>query len=203
MLLDVINKAMNKYFAADPEIATQLNQFNDQALLLKLTDIKQDFLITPKDSTLVVEEVTEQIEAENITTTIQSNIVSLLRLSLGANFQSLLQTDSIKIEGDTEFANELQNIVKEVEIDWEEIASKYVGDPIAYQLGIFAKRFHKYRKRSTENFRLDVSEYLQEESRIVPTRVEINKFVNDVDNLGADVERLEVRIERVLQAQNN
>ena len=123
--------------------------------------------------------------------------MNLVRIGLGADNQTMLNDGSLKIDGDVEFANQLHAIFKEVEIDWEEVASKYVGDTVAYQLGVYAKRFGSYGKRSVDNFRMDVSEYLQEESRILPTKVEINRFMSDVDNFDADVQRLEARISRL------
>ena len=116
---------------------------------------------------------------------------------MGAEYQAMLNNGSLKIEGDVEFANQLHSIFKEVDIDWEEVASKFVGDSAAYQLGVFAKRFRNYGKRSADNFRMDVSEYLQEESRILPTKVEINRFMSDVDDFDAHVQRIEARIQRL------
>jgi ubiquinone biosynthesis protein UbiJ len=45
-----------------------------------------------------------------------------------------------------------------------------------------------------------VSEYLQEESRITPTKIEVERFLNAVDALDADIERLEARTSRLMQA---
>ena len=50
-----------------------------------------------------------------------------------------------------EFANQLRSIFMQVDIDWEEIASKYVGDSVAYQTGLFVNRFKSYKKRSVNN----------------------------------------------------
>ena len=124
----------------------------------------------------------------------------MLRLGLGADYQSMLNSGVLKIEGDVELANQLRAIFMRVDIDWEEVASKCVGDSLAYQLGVFARRAKNYQLRSVENLRLDVSEYLQEESRITPTKVEIEKFLNDVDELDADIERLEAHTRRLVES---
>jgi ubiquinone biosynthesis protein UbiJ len=110
----------------------------------------------------------------------------------------MLNSGTLKIEGDVEFANQLRSIFMQVDVDWEEVASKYVGDSIAYQVGLFVNKFKKYKKRSMGNFYLDVSEYLQEESRILPTKVELDRFMSGVDDLDANVQRLEARIQRLI-----
>ena len=200
MLLKFINNSLKQYFNSDPEVAAQLQDLADQYLLLKLTDVKKQFLITPTDSSIVVTEYKNGEDKNEITTTIHSNVIALLRLGLGADYQSMLNSGVLKIEGDVELANQLRAIFMRVDIDWEEVASKYVGDSLAYQLGVFARRAKNYQLRSVENLRLDVSEYLQEESRITPTKVEIEKFLNDVDELDADIERLEARTRRLVEA---
>ena len=200
MLLKFINNSLKQYFNIDPEVAAQLQDLADQYLLLKLTDVKKQFLITPTDSSIVVTEYKNGEDKNEITTTIHSNVIALLRLGLGADYQSMLNSGVLKIEGDVELANQLRAIFMRVDIDWEEVASKYVGDSLAYQLGVFARRAKNYQLRSVENLRLDVSEYLQEESRITPTKVEIEKFLNDVDELDADIERLEARTRRLVEA---
>ncbi len=203
MLLKLINNVLQKYLDSDPEIAAKLNKFEGQRLLVHLTDIEKEFLLTPVNSSVVVSEhvVDEDASEEselNIMTTIHSNIISLTRMGLGAEYKSMLNSGSLKIEGDVEFANQLRSIFIQVDIDWEEIASKYVGDAVAYQIGLIANKFKNYKKRSIENFRLDVSEYLQEESRILPTKVELDRFMSGVDSLDANVQRLEARIQRLM-----
>ena len=203
MLLKLINNALKRYLDSDPEIAAKLNKFEGQCLLVHLTDIEKEFLVTPVNEGVVASEHVVSKDASDeselsITTTIHSNIISLARMALGAGYQSMLNSGSLKIEGDVEFANQLRSIFMQVDIDWEEIASKYVGDAAAYQVGLLVNKFKNYKKRSVDNFRLDVSEYLQEESRIVPTKVELDRFMSDVDNLDANVQRLEARIQRLM-----
>ena len=204
MLLKLINSTLKKYLDSDMEIAEKLNKFDGQCLFVYLNDIEKEFLVTLvhggiEVSENVADETTEE-GASQITTTIHSNIISLARMGLGAKYQSMLNSGALKIEGDIEFANQLRLIFMQVDIDWEEVASKYVGDAVAYQMGLFIKKFKNYKKRSVDNFSLDVSEFLQEESRIAPTKVELDRFMSGVDSLDANVQRLEARIQRLMNA---
>ena len=206
MLINLINNALKKYLDSDPEIAAKLSKFKGQCLLVHLTDIEKEFMVMPVNSGVVVSEhiVDEDASEEselNIAAIIHSNIISLARMGLGAEYQSMLSSGALKIEGDVEFANQLRSIFMQVDIDWEEVASKYVGDSVAYQVGLVVNKFKNYKKRSADNFRLDVSEYLQEESRILPTKVELDRFMSDVDDLDADVQRLEARIQRLMDSE--
>jgi ubiquinone biosynthesis protein UbiJ len=46
---------------------------------------------------------------------------------------------------------------------------------------------------------MNSSEYLQEEQELLPVRWEINEFVQESEDLRADVERLEARLQRLQQ----
>lgn len=199
MLLKFINKSIHKFFENDPDSALMLHEIEDKTLLLMLTDIKKQYLISPSDSTIIVNEYIIDDGDSEPDATVYATVLTSLRLALGGDYQSMLENGALRIEGDVELANQLRAILKSIDIDWEEIASKYVGDAAAYQMGVFSRRINNYRQKSVENFRLDVSEYLQEESRIVPTKIEIEQFLNSVDELDADIDRLEMRTKRLLE----
>ena len=198
MVLNLINRSIMKYFEYDASSAQMLDNLEGKILLIKLADIRKDFLLTNNNARIILNEVKNDNEEIIPDTIIQTTSASLIRLAMGAEYQSMLSAGNLHIEGDVELANQLYSIFKNIDIDWEEIVSKYIGDAAAYQIGIFAKRLKDYKDRSFENFRLDLSEYLQEESRIVPTNLELEKFLNNVDELEADIDRLEMRTKRII-----
>ncbi len=201
MLLTFINRSLRRYFNGDPEVAGQLGELEDQRILLNLTGLKKDFLITVENASIVVEEYRcGKEEVREIAATVHIGEAALLRLALGEEYTPMLKSGSLTIEGDVEPVNRLRAILMQVEVDWEEIASRYVGDSFAYQAGVFAQCAKNYLQRSVENFRLDVSEYLREESGVVPTRAETDRFLHDVDAFDADLERLEARVSRLVQS---
>ena len=51
--------------------------------------------------------------------------------------------------------------------------------------------------QTIDSLNADITEYMQEESRMLPHREEINEFLSSIDTLRADVDRLEKRIERL------
>ena len=66
---------------------------------------------------------------------------------------------------------------------------------MAHQLGKFAQHTKTRNVQLLKNTAENISEYLQEESLILPTRIEINRFMDQVDVLRADVDRLNTRLE--------
>ena len=70
-------------------------------------------------------------------------------------------------------------------------------DPLARQLGNLARGVADTVTKGAATLRQDVSEYLREESRLLPTAIEVDNFLEDVDRLQLDTDRLEARVQRL------
>ena len=64
----------------------------------------------------------------------------------------------------------------------------------------FARDATEFGRRAGDAFARNVSEYLSEESRDVPTRVEVEEFLEGVDRLREAVDRLEARVSAAARA---
>lgn len=103
----------------------------------------------------------------------------------------------IKIEGDVGLAQRFVGVLRQLDIDWEEWASRYVGDVMAYRAGRFAESIRDWADNSRRQFQQDVSEYLQEEVRLLAPRERVTRLMNDIDATRSDVERLAQRVKRL------
>ena len=117
---------------------------------------------------------------------------------LGTDRNQLIKDGDIEIIGDTHVASIFTNTLREIEIDWEELLAARVGDTLAYQVGMGAKKFSGFFQRVQENLRLDTRDYLQDSLQVAATQIEVDKFVLDVDELRAQVDRLEARLNRLV-----
>jgi ubiquinone biosynthesis protein UbiJ len=86
-----------------------------------------------------------------------------------------------------------------MDIDWSEPLADILGDELAYQLQISGNSFIKWGRESIKSFSMNVSEYLQEESRDVLTDTELEIFNTNVDQLREDVDRLQARLNSLLK----
>jgi len=107
-------------------------------------------------------------------------------------------TDSgIKIEGDIGLAQRFVGVLRGLDIDWEEWASRYLGDAMAHRAGRLAGSLRDWAANSRQQLREDVTEYLQEELRVLAPRERVQRLMNDIDATRSDVERLAQRIKRL------
>jgi ubiquinone biosynthesis accessory factor UbiJ len=119
--------------------------------------------------------------------------IAFMRL-LGPQPEAALRGGSVHIQGDAEIAQTFSELLKHARPDLEEELSRLVGDVAAHQLGNVARSLIGFGQRAAATFTQNVSEYLQEEGRDVPSRTEADEFIADVDKLRDDVERIEARI---------
>lgn len=124
---------------------------------------------------------------------ISGSPLSLLGL-VAKSPESQVRSGVVRIEGDAEAAQGFQNLLKAARPDLEEELSRLVGDVAAHQIGSLARGVFKAGQRAVTTFGQNLGEYLQEESRDVPTRLEVNEFTSDVDRLRDAVERAEARL---------
>lgn len=103
----------------------------------------------------------------------------------------------MEIIGDVGLAQQFQSIMKNMEIDWEEYLSHWMGDTLAHKLGNLFRDVREYVKETKNTIGMDISEYLRYEKEILTDQSEVDEFVAAVDFIRNDVERLRQRITRL------
>ena len=105
----------------------------------------------------------------------------------------------VRIEGDTELAKTLAKVLQGIRWDYEEDLSKVVGDISANKVSTLAKNSAREAKQQAVNFAEMATEYWQEENPLIAKKRHVEDFVQKVDVLRDDVERLEKRLAKLLK----
>ena len=121
---------------------------------------------------------------------------SLLSL-VGPGAPERVRSAGIRIEGDAEVAQRFQGLLQLAQPDFEEELARVIGDVAAHQVANVARGFLDWGRKAADSFSQNVAEYLQEEGRDVPSRVELEEFLEAVDHLRNDADRLEARLSRL------
>jgi ubiquinone biosynthesis accessory factor UbiJ len=102
----------------------------------------------------------------------------------------------MQINGDAETAQVFSRLLKQADLDWEELLSRYTCDAAAHQIGNLFRGLRAWGRDAAGRVSRDFAEYLQYETRDLPPRPEVEAFLNGVDRLRDDAERLEARLKR-------
>ena len=65
--------------------------------------------------------------------------------------------------------------------------------------GEASRQLLRFGKRTHDTFLRHLEEYLHEEARLLPTKLEVEDFIGNVQKLAQDVERIDARIKRLQQ----
>ena len=201
MLLIAINASLEAAFNAwlQLEASTHGQALNRlQALQGKLIRLH----ITNPDMQFDILPTTERIRvstdyAAEPDVTITGSALGFMRLATAEDSGKAMLAQGVTIAGDTGLGMQFSQILREVNIDWEELASRAVGDVMAHQLGQIARQSKGGLDETAHAMRLNTQEYLQEEARLVPAEAELKAYLDAVDDLRMDVDRLEARLKQL------
>ena len=197
-LLAAMEAALNQLFAMDPESFARLADFKGRVIAFHITDMDQWLYFFPDAQGM---QIISHYEGEP-DTVISGSLLAFAKMAMAEDHEktrSVFKGD-IKITGDMALGQHFQALFQQLNIDWEEHLSHITGDVIAHSLGNAARSVLGFGKKLFNSMGMDVSEYLQHETRDIASGPEIQHFNQQVDTIRNDVERAEVRIKRLEQA---
>lgn len=196
LIAPAVEATLNTYLRLDIEMASRLNTISGRLILLEIVGLDITLLVRVLNAKV---QVSEQLifEPDAI---IRGSPLALVRLGLATDVPSAVMRQNVEIRGDAEVGRVFRDVLASVEIDWEEVLARWVGDVPAHQIGKAVQTLIAAVSGAADRLRMDLSEYLQEEARVIPTRIEVEQFMDDVDSLRADLDRLEARLLRLPRA---
>lgn len=129
--------------------------------------------------------------------TVSGTPLTLLSL-VGPGAQGRLRSGAVTITGDAEVAQSFQELLRAAQPDLEEELSRLVGDVAAHQIGNVVRSVTGWGRKAAATLATNVGEYLQEESRDLVTRTEMEEFLASVDVLRESADRLRARMGRLV-----
>jgi len=127
---------------------------------------------------------------------ISGSLLTLASMAGESGVRSI-RAGSLELTGDPVLAEEFQQLLTYAKPDIEEELSGIVGDAAAHQLGEIARSVGNWSREARATMGANIREYLQEESRDLPSRYEVDRFAKRVGALRDDVDRLDARIKRL------
>jgi ubiquinone biosynthesis protein UbiJ len=190
---------VNRVLELDPELAQGLAELEGAVFEAHVLGVDKRFQLHPSATGVGVVLVGSdgQRPAAAPDVTISGPPFTLLRL-LGSldSVDGVLPPD-VSISGELQLVQKLTSLAKRANIDWEEPLSKLFGDSVAHEVGRGVRGLVSWARAASETFSSDLGEYLREERRLTPTRLEVGDFATHVDRVRDDVERLELRVARL------
>ncbi len=204
-----LETAFNHYLGLDPVASARMAELHGKVITFELIGTGQTLYMIPGPGQLTSRDgltsrepgmaramqVLSLYEGEP-DCTLRGTPLALAAMSRGTQSSSdSLFSGDVAISGDTQLAHQFGKILGAMDVDWEEQLSRYTGDMIAHELGNLARTALHWGRRSLNTLGQDLQEYLQAELRMLPEQPEIEQFLQGVDRVRDDVERLEIRLD--------
>ncbi len=198
ILAAALETALDLYLKEDPQALEQCTALGGRIIALDIIGLGLSLYFFPGRNGI---QVSSHYDGD-VDTRLKGSPLGFARLAVGSREDSLFK-GAVEIRGDTETGQRFQELLAQADWDWEEQLSHVTGDIIARQTGNLARRAKRFMADSRETLERDVTEYLQEEARLLPTHIEVTHLLEDVDQLRADVDRLSARVKRLLEAMDS
>ena len=187
-----LRRLLGSHLSAYPEARQKLPGLAGQVIALHLEPYGRTFFVCPTDQDIqVLTEISGQPDA-----TIVGTLSAFAQAGLAAGGSSSLKAAGLELSGNAETAREFQALMQALKIDWVRSLSPYLGRNLAESVVGMARTGAAWTQDTLLALQSDVSEYLREETRVLPDGTETDAFHAEVDRLRADADRLAARMAR-------
>jgi ubiquinone biosynthesis protein UbiJ len=195
-LLSPLARALNRTIGESTPARELCQQLDDRVIAIRVRDTGLAMFFEINNEVLDLKTDTDA-EPDVVLT---GSLVTLARMAGpdGQDHSPAALRGGLDISGDAFTAQAFQKLLKHARPDPEEELSRFVGDAAAFRAGEIARGLRDWAIDARATMGANVREYLQEESREVPSRYEFERFGSRVDALRDDVARLEARVNRLL-----
>lgn len=188
-----LEHTLNRYIALDPAAPARLARDHGRVVQIRLHGLGPElYLIPQQDGRL---QLLRRIDGEP-DCSLAGSPFDLIRSGAAEQGARQLFAGRVQLAGDTELAQRFGRTLAGLDIDWEEQLARLTGDVIAHQIGRRARQGRDYARELGTTFEHNLGEYLTEELRVLPGRLEAEDRFAEIERLRDDVERAAARIER-------
>ncbi|WP_295803486.1 SCP2 sterol-binding domain-containing protein [uncultured Microbulbifer sp.] len=191
-----LETAINSALRYDPGTRARLDKLAGKVLAVALSAPKMNLFLVIEDERI---EVHSRWGGE-VTTELQGSAIAFLQLL--KNRDATPAKLGVTVRGSSAFLAELQSILRDLDIDWEEPLSKLVGDSPAHQIGLGVRAAAGWLKDALGKAPGAAAEAVSEEWQVTPPQAQFEAFAEDVSELVQGVDRLEARIAHLRQRLN-
>ncbi len=195
-LLAPLEIALNRYLGEDPDALARLAAFEGQVMAIHFREMGFSCYLRPHAGGFQVMGDYSDNPVATVNTTVPVLARSLLSDDKG---RSLVLSGEIRLEGDTDVAESLLTILRDADFDPEEWLSRHIGDIPAYRVGQLFRGLFSRGQKTAESVSQDAVKFLRDDSRELVARTETQGWLEQVDVLRTDVDRIEARIKRLAE----
>lgn len=198
LVLRRIEADLERRIAASETATSLLSQLEGRSLAIMLDGAPFALYLTAMPGRLAVDTELDEVADARV----EGSLVAMARLAASGGGSTALRDGGVRFGGDAEIAERFWKLLEAAKPDWEDELSRLTGDVAAHHIGETLRALQAFGGRVASTMGRNIAEYLQEETRELVNRVEVEEFCEDVDQLRDDIARLEARLNRLTRARS-
>ena len=195
-LLSLVERIINQLLQLDPQLQGKLAAIADKQLLIEIRDWQQSILCVYSDEQIHLYSTQER----SFDCMISADIDTLLALKDPSMLTQLIRQDKLDLQGDLNLAQGFSNTFAELDIDWPEHFSRYIGDAPAQQLWLSIQALKRRGSQTKSKLENTLTTLCQDELAVTIHPLELAEFKQQNRQLKSQVSQLEMRINALLQS---
>jgi ubiquinone biosynthesis protein UbiJ len=193
LIITTLEAAINHYIALDDNFTSILAPLNGKVVAITITPFNETIYLCPTaDSIQCLDYLPTPADTQ-----LTGSLIALGLMGLSSKPMNVFFSGEVTIEGDINTGRKFQELFDKLDINLEGKLARFTGETVAHNLAEFFRAGKNWSKESLETFKLNASEFLQEETQDLPAKPEAELFYAEVDELRMDFDRLQSRIERL------
>ena len=193
LLCTIGEKVLNPLIQLDPDAQARLNRLQGKQFAVQLRGIPFRLVLTAQQNGIWLNSHDETVDCS-----IDTDISALQQLSDPSQLTRLIREDKLRIEGDLQTLQQFSQFFQQLQPDWQESLSAYIGDAAAHRVAgiikLLEQHIRQYLQQSEQTFR----ELAQDELRLTPVAAEVQQFSQDVSTLARRTELLQRQLAGLL-----
>ena len=192
---EAAEKIINAALEYDPATQRQIAELEGKLLLIE-SNMPPLKVAIEATSTGIMLHSNWQDSAD---TTVSGSLLAMLGLAMNNEQQISFAGTGISVNGDLDFLIKINNLMRNLDVDWEAALAAIIGDIPAHILADTLRSSATVAKDVSRRAKSAAAEIAQEELRATPSSAEYEDFTYRVRHLSTEVERAAARINKSRQ----
>lgn len=187
---------INRALALDPATQARLAEMQGLVLAIHCQNPKLSAYCLPGTQGLELRGV---VADDQVSASVSGKLSDFVKLMQADDKAAALVNGRLAVAGDSGHFLKLQAVLADLDLDWEQALSRVFGDVASHQIGRLLRGAMSFGQDTRSTLERHVEEFIHEEARLLPPKLELENFYADVRALNSRSERLQARIQRLQQ----
>lgn len=189
-----LESTINAVLRHDPALLQQMAQQNGRIVGIQVAGYLTVYLRLSDSGLGLIPELSDDHQPDVLMIGTLSDFLQLAQAKDKAN---QLINSHIELQGDSELAIFLTQLMQTLDIDWEALISPLTGGLVAHQMGQTVRGFLRWGQQTWRTQRMAIKDFVEDEAQLVTPKPLLDDFATAVDDIRLATDRLSARIQQL------